>query len=133
MPAMVPSDLPVADVLARISGPRREEAFRLLTLHAEVSGESPVVWADRIVGFGEYHYRYASGHEGDAPRLAFASDDRRHTVYLREDFASLDADLLAALGPHTASKVCLYLKRLEGVDEEVLRSLLERTLADTPS
>ncbi|AGW40969.1 2-dehydro-3-deoxyphosphooctonate aldolase [Leifsonia xyli subsp. cynodontis DSM 46306] len=128
---MTPSDLPVAAVLDRVPGPRRAEAERLLALHAEVSDEPPIVWAGRIQGFGEYHYRYASGHEGDAPLLGFASDRRRHTVYLLPGFADSHAGLLATLGPHTASKVCLYLPRLTGVDEGVLRQLLEATLAET--
>lgn len=133
MAAMTPSDQPVADVLARITGPRLDEAFRLLTLHTEVSGESPVVWAGRIIGFGEYHYRYDSGHEGDMPRLAFASDSRRHTLYLNPGFAETEAELLAALGPHTASKACLYITRLDRVDEAVLRTILERTLESAPA
>ena len=130
-PAMSPSDMPVSDVLDRATGPRRAEVDELLALHAEVSGGSPVVWAGRILGFGEYEYRYESGHSGRAPLLAFAPGAARHTIYLANDFSERWPDLMQQLGPHRASKVCLYLTRLTGVDREVLRELLRRSLADT--
>src|SRR5687767_1652882 len=68
-PAMSPSDLPVADVLDRVTGPRRAEAEELLALFTEISGEQPVVWAGRILGFGEVEYRYESGRSGRTPLL----------------------------------------------------------------
>lgn len=130
---MSPSDLPVEVALDLATGPRRAEAGELLALFRELSGEEPVVWAGRIVGFGEVEYRYESGHSGRAPLLAFATGPRQHTIYLANDFAERWPDLLERLGPHRASKVCLYLTRLSKVDQDVLRLLLERSLADTLS
>ncbi|WP_210505960.1 DUF1801 domain-containing protein [Naasia sp. SYSU D00057] len=130
-PAMSPSDLPVEEVLARATGPRRAEAEELLALLGEISDERPVVWAGRILGFGEYEYRYESGRGGRSPRLAFAPGPREHTVYLPEDFAERWPEVLAKLGKHRATKTCLYLPRLTGVDREALRTLLERSLAET--
>lgn len=132
-PAMSPSDLPVADVLDRATGPRRAEADELLALLGEISGEQPVVWAGRILGFGEYEYRYESGHGGRAPLLAFAPGASKHTIYLVDDFSERWPDLVARLGKHRASKACLYLTRLTGVDRSALRALLERSLAETRS
>jgi hypothetical protein len=132
-PAMAPSDLPVEEVLDRATGPRRAEADELLALLGEISGEQPVVWAGRIIGFGEYEYRYESGREGRAPLLAFAPGPAKHTIYLTEDFSERWPDLMARLGEHRASKVCLYLTRLTGVDRSALRALLERSLAETRS
>lgn len=129
-PAMSPSDLPVADVLDRATGPRRAEADELLALLGEISGEHPIVWAGRIIGFGEYEYRYESGHGGRSPLLAFAPGPTKHTIYLPENFTERWPDLLAGLGTHRATKVCLYLPRLTGVDRGVLRTLLERSLAE---
>ena len=130
-PAMSPSGLPVADALNRATGPRRAEVDELLALHAEVSGEPPVVWAGRIIGFGEYEYRYETGHGGRAPLLAFAPGATKHTVYLANDFSERWPDLMSQLGTYKASKACLYFTRLSGVDRGVLRQLLERSLADT--
>lgn len=126
---MSPSDMPVAEVLDRLSGPRREEAADLVNMFREISGAEPVVWARRIIGFGEYEYRYESGHGGRAPRLAFATGSRQHTIYLVSDYEERWPDLMEKLGKYRASKACLYLTRLTGVDRAVLRELLERSLA----
>ncbi len=130
-PAMSPSDLPVAEVLDRATGVRRAEADELLAMLGEISGERPVVWAGRIIGFGEYEYRYETGHSGRAPLLAFATGPVKHTIYLVNDFADRWPDLMARLGKHRASKVCLYLTRLAEVDRSALRALLERSLEET--
>ncbi|WP_064076156.1 DUF1801 domain-containing protein [Prescottella equi] len=132
-PAMSPSDLPIVEVLDRATGPRRAEAEELLAILSEISGEQPVVWAGRIIGFGEYEYRYESGHGGRAPLLAFAPGSAKHTIYLVNDFSERWLDLVAGLGKHRASKACLYLTRLTGVDRNALRKLLERSLAETRS
>lgn len=129
-PAMSPSDIPVIDVLDRVSGPRRAEADELVDLFREITGAEPVVWAGRIIGFGEYQYRYESGHSGRAPLLGFATGAARHTIYLVDDFGQRWPDLLGALGKHQESKACLYLTRLAHVDRTILRSLLENSLAE---
>jgi len=123
----------VAEVLDRATGARRTEVDELLTIHSEISGEQPVVWAGRIVGFGEYEYRYESGHRGRAPLLAFAPGPAKHTIYLVNDFSERWPELVVRLGNHRASKACLYLTRLTGVDRSALYELLERSLATTQS
>jgi hypothetical protein len=130
-PAMSPSDKAVAEVLDHATGPRRAEVDELLDLFTEISGEQPVVWAGRIIGFGDYEYRYETGRSGHSPRLAFAPGASKHTLYLAHDFAERWPELTAQLGAHRASKACLYLTRLTGVDRAALRTLLERTLAET--
>ncbi|WP_044496360.1 DUF1801 domain-containing protein [Nesterenkonia massiliensis] len=123
-PAMSPSDTPVEAVLDQTVGPRRAEADELVSLFAEISGEKPVVWAGRIIGFGEYQYRYASGHSGQAPLMAFATGKNQHTIYLVSNYAERWPELLARLGSYRTSKACLYLTRLSKVDMSVLRELL---------
>lgn len=130
-PAMSPSDLPIPEVLDRATGPRRAEADELVELLGEISGEHPVVWAGRIIGFGEFEYRYESGHGGRSPLLAFAPGAAKHTIYLPEHFSERWPELMAVLGPHRATKVCLYLPRLAGVNRGALRTLLERALAES--
>ena len=130
-PAMRPGDEPAEQVLARLAGTRRAEATELLAMHREVSGEEPIVWAGRIIGFGEVGYEYDSGHSGIMPELAFATGKAKHTVYLPSGFSTRWQDLLGQLGPHTASVGCLYITRLARVDLTVLRAVLERALAET--
>ncbi|WP_166971724.1 DUF1801 domain-containing protein [Brevibacterium atlanticum] len=126
-PAMRPTGEPVADILDRALGPRRAEADELVDLLADVSGEQPVVWASRIIGFGEVMYTYESGHSGLMPALAFSPAARQHTINLTSDFENRWADLMTRLGGRRSGTACLYLSRLEGIDRAVLRELLERT------
>lgn len=107
---------------------RRRDAETLVALMSEVSGREPELWGT-IIGFGSCHYRYPTGTEGDMPVLAFAPRKASSTVYL--DSTDRYADQLARLGPHTVGKGCLYMKDLEEVDLEVLRGILEGTLAYT--
>lgn len=128
-PAMSPSEMPVPEVLSRAPGTRRDEAEQLLALFQEITGLPPVVWAERIIGFGDYEYRYDSGHSGHAPLMAFAPGSAKHTIYLQSDFTAKWPELLGALGPHKASKACLYLGRLSKVNMEALRELLAASYA----
>ena len=79
-----------------------------------------------IVGFGSYHYKYESGREGDAPPAGFAARKSATTVYLLDGVAA-HPDLLGRLGPHTTGVGCLYIKRLEDVDVDVLESVVARS------
>ena len=94
---------------------------------AEVTGSEPRLWGSSIVGFGSYHYRYASGREGDFMLAGFAPRKRALTLYIMAGFAEY-ADLLARLGKHTTGKSCLYVKRLADVDQAVLRELVTRSV-----
>ena len=84
------------------------------------------MWGPSIIGFGSYHYRYATGREGDAGAAGFSPRAAAMTIYLPEGFEDHAADL-AELGPHTVSTVCLYLKRLSTVNQEALERILERS------
>jgi len=86
------------------------------------------MWGPSIVGFGSYHYRDASGRTGDAPLAAFSPRKAKLVVYLVGGFDDRDPELLDRLGPHRTGKACLYLKRLDQVDLDVLRQLVERSM-----
>ena len=121
-----PTDGDVAAFIAAIADPtRRAEAELLTTLMAEVTGEPPAIWGTAIIGFGSVHYRYASGREGDAPRVSFAPRKAQTVVYVRGGFDAYD-DLLPRMGNHSVGKGCLYLKRVEDADREALRALVDR-------
>jgi hypothetical protein len=126
---MEPTDADVDAYLDALPDQRRRaEARTLAVLMADVTGERPVMWGPTIVGFGTYHYRYASGREGDSPVAAFAPRAREHVVYLVSGFEDRYAKDVAALGPHRTGKGCLYLKSLDGVDLDVLRRLVDRSM-----
>jgi hypothetical protein len=107
---------------------RREDAQRLSGLLAEWTAEPPVMWGASVVGFGRYHYRYDSGHEGTAPLVGFSPRKASLVLYLVGGVQDRYPKLLEQLGPHKVGKGCLYLKRLDDVDHEALRALVERTV-----
>ena len=124
---MEPSGVAVEDFLATVANKgRREDAVVLVDLLRRVTGEEPVMWGPSIIGFGHYHYRYATGREGDAGAAGFSPRAAAMTVYLPEGVQA-HAEELERLGPHTTGEVCLYLKRLSGIDLTVLERILQRS------
>jgi Domain of unknown function (DU1801) len=124
-----PTDTSVAGFLAGVPDERRrEDARRLCAIMQEITGEPPAMWGTSIVGFGAYHYRYASGHEGDAPLAGFSPRRQQLVIYLASEFERRYQQVLARLGPHRAGKGCLYLKRLDDVDSDALRELIDRSV-----
>lgn len=105
---------------------RRGEARQIDAMLRRVSGEAPVLWGPSIVGYGRYHYRYDSGHEGDAPRIGFSPRKAEHVLYLTGTYGdtepAVDA-LLQRLGKHRRGKSCLYVRKLDDVDVVVLEQL----------
>ena len=109
---------------------QRDDARTLLALMRRVTMQGPVMWGPSIVGFGSYHYKYASGREGDSALTGFAVRGNELVVYIAPDFEGRDV-LLAKLGKHKTGKVCVYIKRLANVDLTVLETLIARSIADT--
>ena len=101
----------------------RTDSARLVTLMQAVTGEPPVMWGDSMVGFGQRHYRYDSGREGDIFLVGFAPRAKQISLYLNVDFDA-HADALARLGKHKLGKGCLYVRRLDDVDETLLAQLV---------
>lgn len=108
---------------------RREDARRLLAMMQRVTQEPPRMWGDRIVGFGSYHYRYASGREGDWPLVGLSPGKRNLTLYIMPGFDDYQP-LLARLGKHRTGKSCLYLNKLQGIDMRALEDLIRQSVAD---
>jgi hypothetical protein len=121
------TDADVAAFLATVPQPvRRRDAERLVALMSRVTGERPTMWGPTIVGFGTYHYRYPSGREGDMAAAGFSPRKAATTVYLPDGVDSY-ADELAALGPHTVGRACLYLKDLDAIDLGILEDVVRRS------
>ena len=109
---------------------QRNDAQKLLALMRKVTKQEPKMWGPSIVGFGSYHYKYASGHEGDSALTGFAVRGNELVVYIAPGFEGRDV-LLAKLGKHKTGKVCVYIRRLVDVDLKVLETLVTRSVADT--
>ncbi|MCB7138121.1 DUF1801 domain-containing protein [Cellulosimicrobium marinum] len=131
-----PTDADVEAFLATVEHPvRRRDAERLVELMTRVTGEPPRMWGPSIVGFGSYHYRYASGREGDMAAVGFSPRKAATTLYLT-DGVDEHAALLARLGPHAVGKSCVYVKDLDAVDLAVLEEMVGRsyeTLTGSPA
>ena len=121
----VPTDQNVEDFLNAIADEqKRNDSFMLVDLMREITRLEPQMWGSSIVGFGSYHYRYASGREGDMMLVGFSPRKQNLTIY---NMGGIDSDdtLLKKLGKHTTGKGCLYIKRLDDVDLPTLKSLIE--------
>ena len=115
--------------LAGVEGAeRRRDAQTFLELMQRVTGEPPRMWGDSIVGFGRYHYRYESGHEGDSCLAGFSPRKNEFSLYLTGTyFLGMEAErarLLERLGKHRMGKACLYVKRASDIDLKVLEELV---------
>ncbi|MFD2943605.1 DUF1801 domain-containing protein [Flavobacterium notoginsengisoli] len=102
---------------------KRNDAFELLKIIQEITGFEPKMWGPSIIGFGSYHYKYESGHEGDAPLAGFSPRKTAMTVYFYLPEKERE-ELLPKLGKHTSSKACIYIKKLADIDMEILKKII---------
>lgn len=128
-----PTEVSVESYLAAIADDTRREDCRVLSdIMQRLSGHPPKMWGTSIVGFGQYHYKYASGHEGDACLIGYSSRKGDISVYLLPGYESDETRaLLAQLGRHKIGKACLYIRRLSDVQLPVLEQLIAHSIADT--
>ncbi|QEY21785.1 DUF1801 domain-containing protein [Psychrobacillus sp. AK 1817] len=106
---------------------KREDAYTLLEIFEESTGYQAKMWGPSIIGFGTYHYKYASGHEGDAPLVGFSPRKAKISLY----FATGDserAELLSRLGKHTSGKACVYINKVEDINIEVLKEIISQSI-----
>ena len=108
---------------------RREDCRALAKLMTRVTRHAPKMWGISIVGFGAYHYKYASGHEGDMCAVGFSSRKGDISIYILSGFEENDA-LLAKLGKHKIGKACLYVRRLSDIALPILERLVAHSVAE---
>lgn len=108
---------------------KRKDSFILVDLFKSITGCEPKMWGPTIIGFGHYHYKYASGHEGDMPVAAFSPRKDSLVLYFSPEFGGRDL-LLEKLGKHRASKGCVYVKKLDDINLSVLEELTIRSIKD---
>jgi len=107
---------------------KRQDSFTILELMRQVTGREPEMWGDSIVGFGSYHYKYKSGREGDWFLTGFSPRKQNLTLYIMSGFDDYD-QLLNKLGKYSTGKSCLYIKKVEDVDTDVLKQLIKKSVA----
>ncbi|MTH15504.1 DUF1801 domain-containing protein [Flavobacterium sp. LC2016-01] len=102
---------------------KRNDAFELVKIMQKTSGFEAKMWGPSIIGFGSYHYKYASGHEGDAPLAAFSPRKAAISLYLHLPSEDRE-ELLSKLGKHKSAKGCVYVKKLADIDVEILKKMV---------
>jgi hypothetical protein len=123
-----PNDASVEDFLNTLDESKRSDSRVILAMLGEITGSEPRMWGDSIVGFGQQHYKYASGREGEWFDVGFSPHKQNMTLYLTYGFEQ-HTDLLQKLGKHKLGKGCLYINKLADVDLPTLRQLVERFLS----
>ena len=106
---------------------QRADAHAITAMMARLSGEPPKMWGPSIIGFGQYHYKYDSGREGDSLRIGFSPRKGQTVLYMMDGYDGR-TDQLARLGKHKIGKSCLYIKRLSDIDMTVLEAMAAGSL-----
>ena len=125
------TDQDVTEDINTVSDKRkREDSFKLIQIMSAITGLKPYMFGPSIIGFGNYHYKYDSGHEGDAPIAAFSPRKTAITVYIATKFPGRN-ELLKQLGKHKVTVSCLYIKKLDDVDIDVLEKMIVESIKYT--
>jgi hypothetical protein len=123
-----PTAKSVPEFLNQIADPkRREDCLAIAEIMERLSGSQPKMWGDSIVGFGDYRYKYASGREGDWFLVGFAPRKQNLSIYIM-GYLEFYSDILEVLGKFKHGKGCLYIKKLEDIDLEVLETLITTSI-----
>lgn len=109
------------------SDQKKADSFQLIELMKEWSGIEPKMWGPSIIGFGTYHYKYASGHEGDAPVIAFSPRKSALSLYVYSD-TERSKKLLTDLGKFKMGKACIYVKNLADINMDILKEICEESI-----
>ena len=120
----------VFDFINRVeNAQRRKDSLELIEIYRNITGSEPKMWGPSIIGFGTYHYKYKSGHEGDAPLAGFAPRKDSLVLYMATKFEDRE-QLLSKLGKHKSSKSCIYAKKLQELDLPTLRLIIRKSMQE---
>lgn len=123
------TDNSVIEFIEAIENPKkREDAYKLLDIFTETTNYEAKMWGPSIIGFGSYHYKYKSGHEGEAPLVGFSPRKAKISLY----FATGDTkreELLKSFGKHTTGKACVYINKLADINVDALKALIKQSIA----
>jgi Domain of unknown function (DU1801) len=122
------NDSSVIEFIEAVENPKkREDAYKLLDIFTEITGFEAKMWGPSIIGFGSYHYKYKTGHEGDAPLVGFSPRKAKISLY----FAPGDPErekVLDSFGKHTTGKACVYINKVADIDQDVLKQLINQSV-----
>lgn len=130
--AKTKTDYTTADVYEFINSfadtdQKRQDSFELLEIMRDITGCEPKMWGPSIIGFGSYHYKYKSGHEGDAPVLGFSPRKSAFSLYVYSD-TEKSKSALTGLGKFKMGKACIYVKKLSDINIPVLQELCNESI-----
>ncbi|OOG78131.1 DUF1801 domain-containing protein [Algoriphagus sp. A40] len=127
-----PTEVSVDDFINAVESPKkREDAIALKQMMEEITGEQAKMWGPTIIGFGTYHYKYNSGHEGDAPIVGFSPRKAAISLYLLDCDDQKSESLLPQLGKFKKSVSCIYVNKLSDINEPVLREMIKNSFTHT--
>jgi len=122
------NDGSVIEFIESVESPKKkEDAYKLLEIFTETSGYPAKMWGPSIIGFGSYHYKYASGHEGDAPLVGFSPRKAKISLYFAPGDTKRE-ELLEKFGKYTTGKACVYINKIADVDVDVLKELITQSI-----
>ncbi|WHX41039.1 DUF1801 domain-containing protein [Mesobacillus sp. AQ2] len=123
------NDHSVISFIESVESPKkRDEAYKLLDIFTETTGYQAKMWGPSIIGFGSYHYKYESGHDGDAPLVGFSPRKAKISLYFATGDTEREA-LLKDFGKHTSGKACVYINKVDDIDTEILKALIHQSVA----
>ncbi|AZU60656.1 DUF1801 domain-containing protein [Neobacillus mesonae] len=122
------TDRSVVEFIESVENPKkREDAYNLVNIFSEATGFEARMWGPSIIGFGSYHYKYESGHEGDAPLVGFSPRKAKISLYFAPGDPNRE-ELLKNLGKHTTGKGCVYINKLADIEIDVLKKLITQCI-----
>ena len=125
----VPTDTSVEQFINSVDNEtKRKDSLEILDMMSAITGSPPVLWGSSLVGFGRYHYKYASGREGDFFLTGFSPRKQALTIYIMPGFSEYET-ILGNLGKYKTGKSCLYVKKLDEIDRDLLRELITKSVA----
>ncbi|WP_173916736.1 DUF1801 domain-containing protein [Halobacillus sp. Marseille-Q1614] len=122
------TDHSVTEFIAKVDHPKKkEDAYRLLEIFEETTGYQAKMWGASVIGFGKYHYKYESGHEGEAPLVGFSPRKSKISLYFAPGDEKRE-ELLKDFGKHTTGKACVYINKIEDINVDVLKELIRQSM-----
>lgn len=121
----------VADFVRNADPQKVADSFKLIEIMERLSGEKATMWGPSIIGFGKYHYKYASGHEGDMCRIGFSPRKARFSLYILSCDSPVQSKLVDQLGKIKKAVACIYFKKLDDLNLEVLEQMIRQSLKET--